>query len=122
MDVRGDKLKASYVASGNITQYRFLAKGAGLDVYMDAASGTINIGVSVNHPNNNEECTLVTGGHAKIQLANSLGPGIPLMAGADGLAVRATSGQFCTGVLLQGATSGSPGEMNYSPFWLTASL
>lgn len=123
MEVRGQNLKASYVATGTIVQYRLMNKSAtGLDVYTDPTTGTLHIGVSQNKPQNDEECTLVVGGHTKIQLANSLGAGITIMAGANGIGVRATSGQFAAGILVQGATSGSVGELSYTPFWLTASL
>lgn len=130
-EIRGGYIKASYVASGNLDnepQYRFVRQGASntsqgnLDVFYPATSGAVVLGVIQNKPRNNEFATLVTLGHTKIMVANSLGSDIPVMTGNSGFAVRATSGQYACGFMRTGATSGAVAEMVFSPFWLTASL
>lgn len=119
MEVRGGYLKGTYVASGNLSQFRFVA-GVGLDVYLPTSGARVR-GVTQNHPNDNEHAALVTVGHTKITVANSLGGGIPIMSGNNGFAVQAQSGYWCAGTLEVGASSGCPGEMVFAPFLLTVS-
>jgi len=118
-EVRGGYIKASYVASGNLSQYRFVA-AAGVDVWHSPTSGDVVLGVTLNHPNNNEEATLVTLGHAKVLVASSLGANARVMNGANGFAVVATSGQFVAGRLISNADSGLPAEMIVSGYMTDA--
>lgn len=121
-EVRGGFFKASYVASGNLDaggvsglHYRFV-NFSGNDVYYPATSGSVVLGVVQNKPRDNEHASLVTLGHTKIILANSLGGGIPIMTGNSGFAVEAQSGQYVAGYLVTGATSGGIAEMIFSPW------
>lgn len=113
--IRGGFIKASALSSGDISQYRFVTV-EGPDAYMHPSSGAVVSGVSVNKPNDNEDLTYTSLGHAKIQLADSYGAGIALMNDGAGLGIQASSGQFVGGYLITGAVSGSPGEMIFSPF------
>ena len=113
-EIRGGYIKASALAGADINQYRFVAVTDADALQVD--SGAIITGVSVNKPNNNQDLTYTSLGHAKIMLANSLGAGVFLMSGATGLGVQASSGQFVGGQLITGADSGSPGEMIVAPF------
>lgn len=107
--------KESFVASGNLIQFRFVRLG-GDDVYL-ADSGFAD-GVVQNHPNDNEHATVVVLGPTKIQLSNSYGSGILVGCGSGGYAVMAQGGTTVNegrkyGTLLQGATSGAYGVLNF---------
>ena len=119
MEVRGQNFKSSFVASGNLSQWRFFIAN-GLDAYLPT-SGVLVTGVTQSHPNDNEHLESVTLGHTKITLASSLGNNIPIATGNNGFAIRASSGQFVAGLLVTGTTSGCPGEMILSPGYLMAS-
>ena len=108
--------KETYVASGNLTQFRFVRQ-VDQDVYL-ADSGFAN-GVVQNHPNDNEFAAVVINGPTKIQLSNSYGSGIFVGCGSGGYAVNASAGGVTSegrkyGVLLVGGTSGAYGVMNFT--------
>ena len=114
-EVRGGFLKASYVASGNLSQYRFV-NFSGVDVYLPPTSGSIVLGVTQNHPNDNEQAALVTLGHTRITLGGSLAAGAVVMTGLNGFATLAQSGQFVGGYLVSAADSGLVAEMVFTPW------
>ena len=108
--------KETYVASGNLTQFRFVRQ-VDQDVYL-ADSGFAH-GVVQNHPNDNEHATVVVLGGTKIQLANSYGAGILVGCGSGGYAINASAGGTTSegrkyGTLLVGGTSGAYGVMNFT--------
>lgn len=113
-EVRGGYIKASYVASGNLSQWR-LVMYSGVNVYTANASGGVTLGVTQNHPNDNEEATLVTLGHTKVTLGGSLASGARFMANNTGFAIQATSGQWVPGFLVTGADSGGIAEAILAP-------
>ena len=115
MEISGGYIKASALSSGNIGQDLFVTVERP-DAYVNPASGTVVTGVSLNKPNDNEDLTYTSLGHAKITMAISLGAGSALMADGAGAAVLASSGQFVAGYLVSGASSGSVAEMIISPF------
>lgn len=117
MEVRGGQIKASYVASGDLSAAQFrLMNFTGTDVYLPVASGSAVLGVLQNHPNNNQEATLVTLGHTRVVVAGSLAAGAVFMTNNTGYATLASSGQWCAGFLVTGADSGLVAEGVVSPF------
>ena len=116
-----DQLRISKVASGNLDndpQYRFLSFTAGgnKDVWLNPTTGSAVYGVLQNKPRDNDHAAVAILGSTKVVLASSLGAGIFVMAGANGFATEAQSGQFIGGQLVTGATSGAVAEMVFSPW------
>lgn len=109
---RGGDFGASWVASGDLSaaQYRFVRAGANDDVYLPT-SGQLCVGILQNKPQDNEHAAVCALGFAKVVVANSLDMNIEIMAGNNGFAVQASSGQWSHGMLLSAANSGLVAEV-----------
>ena len=96
------------MASGDLTgaQYR-LVTFSGNDVFLPT-SGVLCAGYLQNKPANNEHAAVISHGYSKVILAGSLGSGQELMAGNNGFATLAGSGQMVHGI---NHTSGNSGEI-----------
>lgn len=105
----GNQTVFTKVASGNLPAER-LATISGNNALL-ATSGQLAYPIS-HRADNGQHVGLVDGGHAKIYAGVSISVGNQVMAGGDGFAVVAASGQFVVGQALSAADSGTPFEVN----------
>lgn len=110
-EIRGGNFKASWVASGNLDTHQWkLVSFSGHDVFL-ATSGVVLAGVLQNKPKDNEHASIISHGFSKIYYGSSMAAGQEVMAGNNGLATIAASGQFVAGVTLTAGDSGQIGEL-----------
>src|SRR5512143_1782976 len=105
-EVRGGSFGASFVASGDLSgsQYRLVAY-LNNDCYLPT-SGAVCAGVLQNKPKDNEHAAVIGIGYTKLILGGSLACGAAFMAGGNGYATLAASGQWIGGQLMSNGDSG----------------
>jgi len=104
---RGGDFGPSAVASGDLSglQFKFV-RFIGND------------GVLQNKPKNREFAGVIGIGYTKLWLGNSMGSGCEVMAGNQGFATIAASGQWTHGFLLTAGNSGDLGEAVVGPGYI----
>ena len=107
---RGPDIRATWVATGDLSgsQYRLLVYDNDYAYTSTTSAPATYAGVLQNKPQNGEHVSVIGMGHSKVVLAGSVGAGARLMAGANGLAVVATSGQVSPA---QAVTNGDSGHI-----------